>query len=253
MYSRFELPALAAEPLPWNLVEVAEDLNPGGDKWSGGVSWVELATTKPRTWDPWVGGNKNLSIDNSTGEFSPVVLYLPYVCPTSGPATDDDRTAARKAMEAATPAGVEAIFWAWAFNAADAVGVTGDAVPVIAALGQKLADKGLTGAGTIHMPPWSAEHYLSRSGFDAGGDSAPRTNRGDKISVGAGYPSVGTANSTQAVVASGPVGVAMSDIDLIESDGEDIITTNRRVILAERYVTIQTNVDLLTYGVIDPS
>lgn len=252
-YNRIEIPTLVREPLPWNILEVAQDVTPNDDRWTSGIAWESGIVGDIRTWnpqaDPFV--EKDLTADGEpNGEFDISVIYLPYVCATSGPADDADVKLAKDRLEAGTAAGVEAALWEWAFSTATEVGATGTAGEVVALLGQHLADSGLPTRGFFHLPSWSAEIYLSQSGFDPSSENAPRTNRGDSIVVGAGYPNVGVLGTNQAVLASGPVGYLLGDIEINES-AEYVTSENQRVILAERYVALQVDDEPLFKGMIE--
>lgn len=252
-YNRIEIPTLVREPLPWNLLEVAQDVTPGDDRWTSGINWESASVGAIRSWNPQAEEpvEKDLTTANGgTGEFDVSVIYLPYVCATSGPADDADVKLAKDRLEAGTAAGVEAVFWEWAFTTASEVGATGTASEVVALLGQHMAMAGLPTRGIVHMPSWAGEIYLGQSGFDAAGSELPKTNRGDGVVVGAGYPNVGVLGTDQAVIASGPVGYLLGPIEINES-AEYVTSENQRVILAERYVALQVEDEPLFKGKIE--
>lgn len=247
-YNRIEIPTLVREPLPWNLLEVAVDVTPDNDRWESGIAWETDIAPAARHWDqfadPFV--DKDFSLDDEVnGEWTTSVIYGVYNCPA--PPDDDDIARVRRRLEVGSPAGVESVFWTWAFDIATPV-ATGTAAEVVSQMGQALSDEGLATAGIYHMPARSAEIYLGQSGFNAGGDRPPRTNRGDKVAVGAGYPDTGTADS-QWIIASGPVGYLLSDIEVMESP-ESIKVNNMRELLAERRVALQVDTTPLFKGLI---
>lgn len=250
-YNRIEIPTLVREPLPWNLMAVAEDVTPDNDRWEAGIAWETDIAPAARHWDQFADPfeDKDLSHpDEVNGEWATSVIYGVYACPA--PPDDDDIARVRRRLEVGSPAGVEAAFWSWAFDAATAT-ATGTPAEVVSQLGQALADSGLATAGIFHMPSRTAERYLGSNGFNPGSDNPPRTNRGDKVAVGAGYPNVGNPVATsQWIIASGPVGYLLSDIDVIESP-ESIKTNNMRELLAERRVALQVDSAPLFKGLVE--
>lgn len=249
-YGRIEIPTLVREPLPWNLREVAQDVTPGNDRWTSGVAWETDIADAAKSWNPLATGedrvDKDFTVpDNALGEWDPVVLYSVYACPT--PADDDDIDRIRRRMDAGTPAGLESAFWTWAFDQATPI-ATGTATEVVGQLGQAASDSGLATQGILHMPARAAELYLGANGFNPSSGNMPLTNRGDRVAVGSGYPSTGTAES-QWVILSGPVGFLLSDIEVLESP-ESIVKNNMRELLAERYAALQVDSEPLFKGLI---
>lgn len=249
-YARIEIPTLVREPLPWNLRDVARDVTPDNDRWTAGISWETDIAPAARTWNPLATGedrvDKDLTApDEDNGEWLPSVIYGVYRCPT--PVDDADLDRVRRRLEVGTPAGLEAAFWTWAFDIATPV-ATGTAVEVVSQLGQAASDSGLATQGILHMPARAGEIYLGANGFNPAVGNMPMTNRGDRVAVGAGYPSVGGADA-QWVILSGPVGYLLSDIEVLESP-ESITTANMRELLAERYAALQVDTEPLVKGLI---
>jgi len=250
-YNRIEIKTLVREPLPWNLLEVAVDVTPDNDRWESGIAWESDIAPAARHWDQFaeVPQEKDLSLDPEiNGEWNTSVIYGVYRCPAPPDDADIDRV--RRRLEVGTPAGVEAAFWSWAFDAATAI-ATGTPAEVVSQLGQALADSGLATVGIFHMPSRAAERYLGSNGFNPSSENGPRTNRGDKVAVGAGYPNVGNpATTSQWIIASGPVGYLLSDIEVIESP-ESVKTNNMRELLAERRVALQVDSVPLFKGLVE--
>lgn len=251
-YNRIEIATLVREPLPWNLLEVATDVTPDNDRWTSGIAWRNDISDAARVWNPMATGEDFVEKDLSPGTSGGLednlasVLYGAYVCPTDGN-MDGDVDIVRRRLDAGSAAGVESLFWTWAFDAATAA-ATGTPSEVVSQLGQAMSDSGLATQGILHMPARSAEMYLSGNGFNPSQGNMPLTNRGDRVSVGAGYPDTGTADS-QWVIISGPVGYLLSDIEVMESP-ENVVKTNERVLLAERYAAIQVDSAPLFKGLI---
>lgn len=249
-YGRIEIPTLVREPLPWNLMAVAEDVTPANDRWTAGIAWESDIADAARSWNPLATGeartDKDLTANpEENGEWSPTVLYGVYKCPT--PTDDADIDRVRRRLDVGSSAGLESAFWTWAFNQATPV-ATGTATEVVARLGQAVSDSGLATSGILHMPARAAEIYLGANGFNPSAGNMPLTARGDRVSVGAGYPSTGTAES-QWVVISGPVGYLLSEIEVLESP-ESIVKGNMRELLAERYAALQVDSAPLFKGLI---
>lgn len=250
-YNRFEVPTLARTPLPWSLLNIAEDVTPSGDgsdRWVSGVTWKNGESPAVRSWESLslTPGDKNLVYDpDPEGTFDPVVLYLPYQCPTSGPTTDEDVNEAKTRLEYGTPAAAEAVFWNWAMSNATNIGVTGTTGEIVAALSQKMAMDGATAQNVIHMPMWAGEMYLKDRKND---DAPPLTGSGNLVVVGAGYPHVGSLGSHQIIMATGPVGYMLSGIEVIESPAH-IVGGNTRITLVERYLSFQIEQAPIYFGV----
>lgn len=238
-----EIPPLSQEQLPWSLLSVAQDVTPSGDHWPMGVSWRAANLQSPTEWDPHCSEDepvmKTLEAEHDLGESKSVVLYLPYICPTAGPHTDADVQEAKKRLEGHLSAGVEKFFWTWALSNTTSLSVTGTASAVVAELAHGLAKAGFVGAGMIHMPSWAGITYLDGTSFDGSSGNAPRTARGDHIVIGAGYGGAGNVDRNL-VIATGPVGYMVSNIEVYESP-EHVVKDNRRVLLAEAYVSLQVD------------
>lgn len=253
-YNRIELPTLVREPLPWNLLEVAEDVTPGNDRWTSGIAWRNDIADAARVWNPNLSGEdfveKDLTPSAADGleDNLASVLYGAYVCANDGSSSDEDVEIVRRRLATGSAAGVEALFWDWAFDAATSV-VTGTPGEVVSQLGQAMSDSGLATQGILHMPARAAEMYLSGNGFNPALGNAPLTNRGDRVAVGAGYPNVGSPTA-QWVIISGPVGYLLSDIEVMESP-ENVVKTNQKVLLAERYAALQVDSAPLFKGLVE--
>lgn len=234
-----EIPPLSQEQLPWSLLNVAKDVTPSDGHWPNGVAWRAANLQAPTEWDPHCADEpveKSLASESDLYESKSVVLYLPYVCPTAGPYTNDDMAEAKRRLEERLSAGIESFFWTWALSNATALGVTGTAGKVVAELAHGLVTGGFVNSGMIHMPSWAGITYLDGIGYDASGNKAPRTARGDRIVIGAGYG----AGGRNTVIATGPVGYLKSDIEVFESP-EHTVVDNKRVLLAECYVSLQVD------------
>lgn len=244
-YNRVEIPTLIPRTLPWNLLTVAENATPSdSEHWMAGASWSNVAETSLREWDPHASPIVDKAM--SPAEFEivsglPVVLYLPVSCPTSGPLTDADVDRAIELFHAATPSAVESVFWSLASLNASAVGVTGTATSAVGAVGQKLSEN-VSGAGILHLPAWSAEQYLSGRSLQE--DAALVSGRGDRIVVGAGYPSVGTLGTSQLILGSGPVAYLLGEPEVIESPAS-ILDDNTRTLLVESTLVLQFDPELI--------
>lgn len=253
-YNRIELPTLVREPLPWNLLEVAEDVTPGNDRWTAGIAWRNDIADAARVWNPNLSGEDFVEKDLTPSTADALednlasVLYGTYVCANDGSSNEEDTEIVRRRLTTGTAAGVESLFWDWAFDIATAV-ATGTPAEVVSQLGQAMSDSGLATQGILHLPSRSAERYLGASGFNPSQGNMPLTNRGDRISVGAGYPNVGSATS-QWVIVSGPVGYLLSDIEVMESP-ENVVKTNQKVLLAERFAALQVDSAPLFKGLIE--
>lgn len=237
-YNRAELKPLVGKPLPWGFTSVAENVTPDNDYWVGGAAWSQNPSAVPKFWNPFDPEREDKSFDSieSIGTVSPMVIYMPYVCNTSGPLSDEDVKLAKDRLEAATSAAIERMFWTWAMSTAMAVGVTGDSGYAVAALGRALSESGLVTQGTIHMPSMAAELY---HGIDPMENRGPLTRRGDQIIIGAGYRHEGTGSAIY-IIGTGPVGYLASDIEINESP-EYTSRYNERVVLAERYIGFQAD------------
>lgn len=260
-YNHFEIDTLRPDPLPWDMRSVCVDVTTSENRWMSGVSWQTSRTTTPGVWDPITGTEygsatteKNISdfcaaLDSvSVGE--PVVLYLPYYCATSGTPDDSEIKLAKDRLDLVTSVGMEKVFWQMAHDHGTEVTPAASSASALVATMQDFAINAMPSLPTkltFHMPSWVAESYLSAAGRDPAAAEPPLTHRGDSIVIGSGYPNLGVGSHNNEIVASNPVGYLLGDIEINES-ASFITTDNKRVVLAERSVVIQTDWDRVMFG-----
>ena len=266
-YNLFEIPTLLDAELPWDMRNVCEDVTPKGsgddaDRWMGGVTWRTNRTSAPGIWDPVNGvefgtstTEKNISDYCSSldavAESDARVMYLPYFCPMSGPPDDKDIALAKARLDVVTSVGMERVFWQMAHD----LGVeynTGTAAPTEGLLSGMMdfAVNAMPAQPTqlmFHMPGLVADPYLAQIGRDPSNEVAPMTQRGDKIVIGTGYGNLTGGASNVEIVCTGPVGYLLGPIEINES-AAFVVTENRRVLVAERAFTIQTDWDRVQFG-----
>ena len=257
------LDAPLPQPRRYTLLDAAQEITPGTDRWQAGV-WINgYPAGEVQTWDNCSEGTLRVEKTLDAVVDSPMsgafTAYLGGSCTARsvGPRAEEYQARLRLAFQARESAAVERVF------------ATGD---IHVTLGAYLADSNMealngntavapvkalrlleeeiatVGNGMIHMTPGLATELADNGSIAAGRDNQMRTvGNGTLVVVGAGYLDVDPdswaapgANEAWAF-ASGPVGFIRSEIFISSGSYSESLdrSTNTATFIAERnYVLV---------------